>query len=92
MSEPDDAGGEVGLVTSQPTGGGRKETMRYQALLAAVEAGSLPASALEESDDEDDKSDDGAQGEDRDDEKTGTKYSVSPPSMSSHFPVPLRTS
>lgn len=41
---------------------------------------SLPASALEESDDEDDKSDDGETptGEDRDDEKTGTKYSVSP--------------
>lgn len=73
LSEPDESGGEVGLVTSQPSG--RKETMRYQALLAAVEAGSLPASALEESDDEDDKSDDGAQGEDRDDEKTGTKYS-----------------
>ncbi|KAL7411390.1 serine incorporator/TMS membrane protein [Mrakia frigida] len=76
LAEGEDSAGDHGLVTSQPTGG-RKDTMRYQALLAAVEAGSLPASALEEDDDEGEaNSDDGnPTGEDRDDEKTGTKYS-----------------
>lgn len=45
---------------------------RSSALIAAVEAGVLPASALDDSDDEDD--DDG-KNEARDDEKTGVKYS-----------------
>jgi len=62
-----------GLVTTQPS---RTETPRYQAMLAAVEAGAIPASALDEelSDDEDDES---PQGEERDDERTGTRYNVS---------------
>lgn len=60
----------VTLVTSQPS---RTETPRYQALLAAVEAGAIPASALDEEDDEDD---DGLAGEERDDERTGTRYNV----------------
>lgn len=76
-------------LTAQPS---RKDTPRYQALLAAVEAGyvadqprnaieadgdcrAIPASALDEEDDEDDH-DDEPSGEERDDERTGTKYNV----------------
>jgi len=61
---------EVGIVSSQP---GRTETPRYQALLAAVEAGAIPPSAL---DDDDDDDDDDA-GESRDDERSGTRYNYS---------------
>lgn len=61
-----------GLVTTQPT---RTETPRYQALLAAVEAGAIPASALDEELSDDDE-DDGPTGEERDDERTGTRYNV----------------
>jgi len=58
------------LITSQPT---RTQTPRYQALLAAVEAGAIPASALDE--DEDDEDESGSPvGDERDDERTGTKY------------------
>ncbi|KAG8687975.1 hypothetical protein FRC09_013177 [Ceratobasidium sp. 395] len=60
----------VGLVTTQPT---RKDTPRYQALLSAVEAGAIPASAL----DEDDEDEDGPAGDERDDERTGTRYNYS---------------
>lgn len=61
-------------VTDQPV---RKEDLRIQALRAAVEAGSLPASALEDdADDEDD--DDAAPGSkgavENDDERMGTRY------------------
>ncbi|KAH9944978.1 serine incorporator/TMS membrane protein [Epithele typhae] len=61
---------ELGVVNAQP---GRTETPRYQALLAAVEAGAIPASALEEElyGDEDD---DEPTGEAHDDERTGTRY------------------
>ncbi|KAF8575168.1 TMS membrane protein/tumor differentially expressed protein [Ramaria rubella] len=62
--------GGVTLVTSQPS---RTETPRYQALLAAVEAGAIPASALDEEQDEDDD-EGGITGEERDDERTGTRY------------------
>ncbi|KAN0071183.1 Serine incorporator/TMS membrane protein [Elaphomyces granulatus] len=55
-----------GLVTQQPTS--RRE-MRAEALRAAVERGSLPASALDESDDE---SDDGHSS--KDDERSSTQY------------------
>lgn len=59
----------------QPT---KKESMRVQALRAAIEAGSLPASALEEmqhDSDDDNDSDVGAPGADeRDDERFGLKY------------------
>ncbi|KAI9684343.1 MAG: hypothetical protein M1829_002152 [Trizodia sp. TS-e1964] len=60
---------EHGLVTQQP--GARRE-MRAEALRAAVESGALPASALDESDDE---SDDGRGG--KDDERASTQYSYS---------------
>lgn len=58
-----------GLVTQQPAA---KKQMRQDALRAAVEAGSIPASALDESDDE---SDDGR--EVRDDERNSTQYNYS---------------
>ncbi|KAH8828194.1 serine incorporator/TMS membrane protein [Flagelloscypha sp. PMI_526] len=62
---------ELGVVNTQP---GRTESPRYQALLAAVEAGAIPASALneQESDDEDEDI-----GETRDDERSGTRYNYS---------------
>ena len=77
---PEDDDGEVRLVTSQPKG--RKDEMRYQAILAAVNAGSLPASVLDEQEQEDDEIE-AAIGEERDDERGGTKYNVS-------FPVSCR--
>lgn len=71
--------GGAATTTQQPT---RKEDLRIQALRAAVEAGSLPASALEDSDNEED--DDvgsfvgGGSGRDEtDDERNGTRYSYS---------------
>lgn len=62
-------------MTTQP--GPKKDTPRYQALLAAVEAGAIPASALDEEDDL--LSDDEAAviGDENDDERSGTKYNVS---------------
>lgn len=60
---------EHGLVTQQPAA---KKQMRQDALRAAVEAGSIPASALDESDDE---SDDAR--ETRDDERNSTQYNYS---------------
>ena len=62
---------EHGLVTQQPTATRRE--MRAEALRAAVESGSLPASALD--DDSDDESDDGHSA--KDDERTLTKYNYS---------------
>ena len=75
VSLPVDDGslGDHGLVTAQPS---RTESPRYQALLAAVEAGALPASALNEGDDDDSDDDDEIVGDDRDDEKSGTRYNV----------------
>lgn len=61
---------EHGLVTQQP-GSSRRE-MRAEALRAAVESGSLPASALDE--DSDDESDDG---DSKDDERGATQYNYS---------------
>ncbi|OXG20207.1 membrane protein [Cryptococcus neoformans Ze90-1] len=66
--------GEVRLVTNQPKG--RKDEMRYQAILAAVNAGSLPASVLDEPEGEDEEIE-AAMGEERDDERAGTKYNYS---------------
>ncbi|WVQ79219.1 hypothetical protein IAT38_001315 [Cryptococcus sp. DSM 104549] len=66
--------GEVRLVTNQPKG--RRDEMRYQAILAAVNAGSLPASVLDEPEDDDDEIE-AAVGEERDDERSGTKYNYS---------------
>lgn len=59
---------EHGLVTQQPTS--RRE-MRAEALRAAVESGSLPASALDDSDDESDDYDT------KDDERGATQYNYS---------------
>ncbi|KAJ5991420.1 hypothetical protein N7499_003836 [Penicillium canescens] len=59
---------EHGLVTQQPTA--RRE-MRAEALRAAVESGSLPASALDESDDEDEYE------TAKDDERGSTQYNYS---------------
>ncbi|KAK4688671.1 serine incorporator 1, partial [Tremellales sp. Uapishka_1] len=67
--------GEVRLVTNQPKG--RKDEMRYQAILAAVNAGSLPASVLDEPEDDDDDEIEAVTGEERDDERGGTKYNYS---------------
>ncbi|KAI0267651.1 TMS membrane protein/tumor differentially expressed protein [Gloeopeniophorella convolvens] len=64
----DDDGHEVSVVNSQPS---RTDTPRYQALLAAVEAGAIPASALNQEEDDDDDDD---AGEMRDDERSGTRY------------------
>jgi uncharacterized membrane protein len=66
--------GEVRLVTNQPKG--RRDEMRYQAILAAVNAGSLPASVLDEPEDDDDDIE-ATIGEERDDERGGTKYNYS---------------
>jgi hypothetical protein len=62
---------EHGLVTQQPSLNRRE--MRAEALRAAVESGSLPASALDE--DTDDESDDAR--DSRDDERNSTQYNYS---------------
>ena len=81
---PESSGGgdddeEMGALAPRPQQPRKQESMRYQALKAAVDAGSLPESALDEmrldDDDDDDGSDAGAPGsEDRDDERVVTKY------------------
>ena len=64
---------EHGMVDQQPRNARRE--MRAEALRAAVEAGSLPADAL---DDDDDESDDGGNGKGgNDDERHGTQYNYS---------------
>lgn len=60
------------MVDQQPSGSRRE--MRAEALRAAVEAGSLPANALDD-DDDDDESNDGRGG--KDDERSGTQYNYS---------------
>lgn len=71
MQLSDEEGAEHGMVDQQP-GASRRE-MRAEALRAAVEAGSLPANAL---DDDDDDSEDGGV-EAKDDERGGTQYNYS---------------
>jgi len=61
----DEAQSEMGVVSTQP---GRTESPRYQALLAAVQAGAIPESALYEDEEEEDY------GETKDDERSGTRY------------------
>lgn len=63
----DEADPDHGMVNQQPASSRRE--MRAEALRAAVEAGSLPAAAL---DDDDDDSDDGR--ESKDDERAATQY------------------
>jgi hypothetical protein len=78
----DGEGGGHGLVSAQPES--RRE-LREAALRAAVQSGSLPASALDDSfssfeDDSDDDSDGGSdaeRGRRRDDEKRTTRYNYS---------------
>lgn len=60
---------EHGLVNQQPS---RRREMRAEALRAAVESGSLPASALDDSDDESDDD-----GDSKDDERASTQYNYS---------------
>jgi len=64
------------LVTTQPSS--RRE-LREAALRAAIESGSLPASALDESDDEDWSSDEegGSRKKKHDDERGATRYNYS---------------
>lgn len=65
--------GSDGITTNQPT---KKDSLRIQALMAAVEAGAIPASALDEDDDDDDESEygnDHSNGS-NDDERNGTRY------------------
>ncbi|KPV73114.1 uncharacterized protein RHOBADRAFT_38760 [Rhodotorula graminis WP1] len=64
------------VVRTQPR---REETLRYQALKAAVEEGSLPASVLDasDSDDEDEGGAPGGMSPVNDDEKAGTRYNYS---------------
>ncbi|KDQ57032.1 hypothetical protein JAAARDRAFT_35631 [Jaapia argillacea MUCL 33604] len=62
---------ELGVVNTQPS---KTESPRYQALLAAVEAGAIPASALQEEEDEDE---DEVVGDNNDDERSGTRYNYS---------------
>lgn len=64
---------EHGLVDTQPSSSRRE--MRAEALRAAVEAGSLPANALDDDDDDDSESNDGHGG--KDDERVGTQYNYS---------------
>ena len=69
-----DEDGEHGLVDTQPDTSRR--AMRAEALRAAVEAGSLPANALDsDSDSEIGAEDDGRGG--KDDERAGTQYNYS---------------
>ncbi|KAF7316987.1 hypothetical protein HMN09_00433100 [Mycena chlorophos] len=69
---PDDEGhAELGVVNTQPS---KTDSPRYQALLAAVEAGAIPESALHEQDDDED---DEVDSETRDDERSGTRYNYS---------------
>ncbi|KAF9523557.1 serine incorporator/TMS membrane protein [Crepidotus variabilis] len=71
LDEDDVGHSELGVVNTQPS---RTESPRYQAILAAVEAGAIPASALNEVEDEDEEE---VIGEMRDDERTGTRYNYS---------------
>jgi hypothetical protein len=67
-----DSSAEHGLVTQQPS---LRREMRAEALRAAVESGSLPASALDDSDDSDDSDDDDDHA--KDDERGKTQYNYS---------------
>ncbi|TIB80660.1 TMS membrane protein/tumor differentially expressed protein [Wallemia mellicola] len=64
------------VVSSQPK---QSDNIRTQALMAAVEAGSLPASALDDAEaaEEEDEDHDAGELNENDDEKSGTKYNYS---------------
>lgn len=72
--EDNHAGDEemASVIREQPA---KKDSLKIQALRAAIEAGSLPASALDEMQDSDDEEDVGAPGaDDKDDERLRTRY------------------
>lgn len=78
---PTDDDSEMGrldnaVVRDQPS---RKDSVRIQAMMAAVAAGSIPASALDEASDDEDGDEEGPAGvaPDGDDERSGTKYNYS---------------
>lgn len=77
---PQDDDSELGhmptTVRDQPS---KKDSVRVQAMMAAVAAGSIPASALDEGSDEDDDDSEQASGvtPDGDDERAGTRYNYS---------------
>jgi hypothetical protein len=89
LPDDGDAHAELGVVNAQP---GRMESPRYQALLAAVEAGyvspfdvyfcelidKISGSAIPASalNEEDEDEEDEEFGETRDDERSGTRYNV----------------
>ena len=89
LRDDDDGHAELGVVNAQP---GRMESPRYQALLAAVEAGYVPPfdvyfcelidqisdSAIPASalNEEDEEEEEEELGETRDDERSGTRYNV----------------
>ncbi|SPO26245.1 related to TMS1 protein [Ustilago trichophora] len=59
-----------------------KDSLRIQALMAAVEAGAIPASALDEEDEDDDEMETRSElglggGDESDDERQGTRYNYS---------------
>lgn len=71
---PPGSAGARSVTTQQPT---KKDSLRIQALMAAVEAGAIPASALDEEDDGGDEAADGygvRGAESIDDERNGTRY------------------
>lgn len=72
ISLPQDDGELANVISTQPT---KKDSLRIQAMMAAVAAGSIPASALDETSDDEDEGAPGAL--DRDDERTGTRYNYS---------------
>lgn len=62
------------IVRDQPS---RKDSVRIQAMMAAVAAGSIPASALDEDSDDEDEERSSGVAPDGDDERAGTKYNYS---------------
>ena len=69
---PSDGEPGSGIISEQPR---QKDSLRIQAIMAAIDAGALPASALDEDEDDEDVGAPGA--EDRDDERSGTRYNYS---------------
>ena len=74
--DSEQGGEDHGLVTNEPS---ERRRMRAEALRAAVEAGSLPASALEEDDDDESihQGTDGLKDGERDDERGTVQYQYS---------------
>jgi serine incorporator 1/3 len=84
-----------GIIRTQPT---PKNTPRYQALVAAVDVGAIPASALNDrtlyaeagdTDSEDEGDSSGVFGEERDDERVAVRYNVT--ILAPYFPFACQT-